>query len=530
MTRLIARLLGIGLTASLIASDVDGQAGSRWWADVTALAGDSLEGRNTGSAGHRKAAEYAIEQFERAGLEPAGVNGFLQPVPFDGRTIVESQTSIELVRDGRAERLTLGEDVVINLRVDPAEALEAPLVFAGYGLTVPETKFDDLAGLDLKGKIVVTFAGGPSHIPGNLRSHYGYATERGRFFERAGVVGFITIQNPRTSDIPWARSSLARLQEAMSVADPALVDMKGVQLSATVNSAHADKWLAGSGHTVKELLALVDAGKPLPHFALPSSLKAKVTVNRRKLESQNVAAVRPGSDPALRAEHVVLSAHLDHLGVAEPIDGDSIYNGAMDNASGVASLMEIARALAENKVTTKRSLLFLLVTGEEKGLQGSRYFTAHPTVPAQSLVADVNVDMFLPLYPFRILMVYGLGESDLGDTARSVARAMKLEIQDDPEPARNIFVRSDQYNFIRMGVPSVKLDIGYKKGSKEHEIEQGWLKTRYHAPSDDLGQPIDQQAAADFNRAVAALVTEIANAPARPQWKRDSFFRRFATQ
>jgi len=176
----------------------------------------------------------------------------------------------------------------------------------------------------------------------------------------------------------------------MTAADRTLEDMKSVKLSATVNAEHADKWLAGSGHSVKELLALVDAGKPLPHFALPSSLKARVTVNRRTVESHNVVAMRPGSDPALRGEHVVLSAHLDHLGVAEPIDGDAIYNGAMDNASGVASLFEVARALAERAVETKRSLLFLLVTGEEKGLQGSRYFAAHPTVPVQSLVADVN--------------------------------------------------------------------------------------------------------------------------------------------
>jgi Zn-dependent M28 family amino/carboxypeptidase len=526
MNRIVALVLSIGVSATLVAAgDSDGK---RWWSHVAALAGDSLEGRNTGSAGHRKAAEYAIQQFERVGLKPSGVQGFVQPVPFDGRKIVESQSSIELIRNGRAERLTLGEDIVINLRVDPAESLEAPLVFAGYGLTVPEMKFDDLAGLDLKGKIVVTFGGGPAQIPDNLRSHYGYAAERGRFFERAGVVGFVTIQNPRTADIPWARSSLARLQEAMSVADPAVADMKTVKLSATVNPEHADKWLAGSGHSVKELLALVDAGKPLPHFALPSSLKATVKVNRRRLESQNVIAVRPGSDPALRNEHVVLSAHLDHLGVADPINGDSIYNGAMDNASGVASLIEVAGALAENKTETRRSLLFLLVTGEEKGLQGSRYFAAHPTVPARSMVADVNIDMFLPLYPLKVLTVHGVNESDLGDTMRAATRAMGIEVQDDPEPSRNVFVRSDQYSFIRLGVPAVKVDVGYKKGSKEHEIQQAWLKTRYHAPSDDLRQPVDLQAAADFTRAITALVTEIANAPARPQWKRESFFRRFA--
>ena len=190
-----------------------------------------------------------------------------------------------------------------GLRTDPAESVEAPLVFAGYGLVVPEMKFDDLAGLDLRGKIIVTIGGGPSSIPANLRSHYGYPIERGRFLQQAGVIGLVTIQNPRTSDIPWARLSLARFQEAMSLADPALVDMKGVRIAVIVNSAHADKWLAGSGHTIDELLALVDAGKPLPHFPLVPSLRAKVKVERRQVESQNVVATFTGSD-ALAEERV----------------------------------------------------------------------------------------------------------------------------------------------------------------------------------------------------------------------------------
>jgi Zn-dependent M28 family amino/carboxypeptidase len=337
----------------------------------------------------------------------------------------------------------------------------------------------------------------------------------------------VTIVNPHTSDVPWARTSLARLQEAMSLADPALVDMRGVKISINVNAAHADKWLAGSGHTVTELLALVDAGKPLPHFPLVPSLRAKVAVERRQVDSENVVAKLAGSDPALKNEHVVISAHLDHLGVGEPVNGDRIYNGAMDNASGIASMLDIAQQVRDSGLKLKRSLLFVAVTGEEKGLQGSRYFAAHPTVDVKSLVADLNLDMFLPLYPLRLVTAYGLKESDLGDTVRQVAQQMRLEVQDDPAPQRDIFVRSDQYNFIRHGIPAVMIDIGNKKGSREEKIEQEWLRVRYHAPSDDLKQPIDRQAAADFNRFALKLAETIANTAARPQWKRDSFFRRF---
>jgi Zn-dependent M28 family amino/carboxypeptidase len=511
---------------SFSAADADGK---RWWSYVEALANDGMQGRQTGSPEHRKAAEYVASQFQQAGLAPAGVDGYVQPVTFDARKIVESQSSLELVRDGRAERLTLGEDATIALRNNPSDSVEAPLVFAGNGLKVPELKFDDFADLDLKGKIVVTINGGPSSIPGNLRAHYGYATERGKFLEQAGAIGLVTIQNPSSADVPWARSSLARLQEAMSLTDPALVDMKSLRVSVTVNAARADKWLAGSGHTIAELLKLADAGQALPRFPLKASLRAKVKVDRRQVESQNVVAVLTGTDPTLKNEFVVLSAHLDHIGVGEPIQGDTINNGAMDDASGVASLLEIARSLHDAKTTLKRSLLFVAVTGEEKGLLGSRYFAAHPTVDAKRMVADLNIDMFLPLFPLRLLTVYGLGESDLGADVRKVAASMKLDVQDDPAPQRNVFVRSDQYNFVRRGIPAVMIDFGSKKGSPEEAIEKAWLTNRYHAPSDDLGQPVDLAAAAAYNRFMMSLAVMVANDAARPQWKAESFFRRFTS-
>jgi hypothetical protein len=526
MKRVVTSFLALIAGATVLAApDSDGR---RWWSFVSALASDEMQGRETGSPGHRKAANYVASQFQRAGLKPAGVGGFLQPVKFQALKIVESNSRLELVRNGKPETLRLGEDAVFSLRTDPADMIEAPLVFVGYGLTVPELKFDDLAGLDLKGKIVVTIDGGPSNIPGNLLAHYGYRDERRRFLQEAGVVGMVTIVNPHHMDIPWERYALLRFDEAMALADPELENNYGIKMLVNVNSAHADKWLDGSGHTIAELMTLADAGKPLPHFPLVPSLVAKMAVERRPLESQNVAAVRPGSDPELKDEYLVLSAHLDHLGIGQPIRGDKIYNGAMDDATGVATLLEIAERLHETNATTKRSLLFLAVTGEEKGLLGSNYFAAHPTVPIERIVADLNTDMFLPLYPLRLLTVFGVGESDLGDDVRKVAESMHLGVQDDPKPLRNIFVRSDQYNFVRRGVPAIMPMVGNRPGSAEEKIEQAWLTNRYHAPSDDLQQPIDLQAAADFNRFMEALVEMVANQPARPQWKQDSFFRRFS--
>jgi Zn-dependent M28 family amino/carboxypeptidase len=512
--------------ASLSGGDADGK---RWWSYVEALANDGMQGRQTGSPEHRKAAEYVASQFQQAGLSPAGVTGYLQPVKFDVRRIVESQSSLDLVRNGQADRLVLGEDATISLRNNSADAVEAPLVFAGYGLSVPEMKFDDFAGLDLKGKIVVTITGGPTSIPGNLRAHYGSASERGKFLEQAGAIGLVTIQNPSSADVPWARSSLARLQESMSLTDQALVDMKNIRITATVNAAHADKWLAGSGHTIAELLKLADAGQALPRFPLNASLRAQVKVERRQVESQNVVAALPGTDPVLKDEYVVLSAHLDHVGVGEPSKGDAIYNGAMDDASGVASLLEIARSLREARTMLRRSLLFVVVTGEEKGLLGSRYFAAHPTVDAKHMIADLNLDMFLPIYSMRLLTVYGLGESDLGSDVRKVAASLKVEVQDDPAPQRNIFVRSDQYNFIRRGIPAVMIAFGSRKGSPEEATEKAWLTNRYHGPSDDLSQPVDLPAAAAYNHFMMTLATTVANDTARPKWKPESFFKRFAS-
>jgi hypothetical protein len=496
----------------------------RWWSHILFLADDKLEGRETGSEGHRQAAAYVAGEFERSGLQPAGTQGYFQPVKLLSRRILEEQSSLALLRDDKREALTLGEDAIFGMRVEPPQHLSAPMIFVGYGLVVPELKYDDLAGLDMRGKIAVYMTGGPASIPGPLRSHYQSSEEREKLWSRLGAVGTVAFTNPAATDIPWSRTSAARLRPSMSLAG-----LDGAErLSIAVNPAHSGKFLAGSGHTFAELIALSDAGKPLPVFPIPASLEARVAVEHKDVESQNLAAIYSGSDPKLKNELVVLSAHLDHLGHGEPVNGDTIYNGAMDNASGIATLLEIAATLHDSHAKLRRSVLFVAVTAEEKGLLGSQYFTTHPTVKTSDIVANLNVDMFLPLFPLRILTAVGSDESDLGDRLRAVAAPLRVKVQTDPEPRRNLFIRSDQYNFIKRGIPALAFKVGSTPGSPEEAISKKWLAERYHAPSDDVNQPVDLRAAADFNHLLLLLTEEIANQTERPKWKESSFFRRYA--
>jgi len=506
----------------------------RWWSHVEALANDGMEGRNTGSAGHKRAADYVAAHFQKAGLEPAGASGsYIQPVKIKRRRFIEAQSSLAIVDESKSVTLSFADDANVSMRVDTARSIDAPLVFVGYGLQVPEHNIDDLFALSaqIKGKVVVFLNTTPRSLPGPLQAHFNSVGERWRIYRAAGAVGTISIQNPKSMDVPWARSTLTRGQVQMALADAALDETGSQQISVTMNPASAEKLFAGSGRTFADLLARVDAGQPVPGFTLPWRLKASIAVERGEVESQNVAGILRGADPQRRNEYVVLSAHLDHLGLADPpIGGDRVYNGAMDNASGIAALLEAATRLREagTNLRPARSLLFLAVTAEEKGLLGSRYFAAHPTVPRASVVANLNTDMFLPLFPLKTLTVLGLDESDLGADVREVAKAQAIGVEADPEPQRNRFVRSDQYSFIRQGVPALAFKVGYEANSPEAEISRKWTAERYHAVSDDLKQPVDLQAADKFVDVIGALAVRVANRTDRPAWHGTSFFKQFA--
>jgi Zn-dependent M28 family amino/carboxypeptidase len=501
--------------------------GNAWWAHVQFLASDDMRGRDTGSDGHRRSAEYVAKQFADAGLQPAGTKDFLQPIDFEVRRIDEPNSNLSLERAGKTEALKLGEDATLRVAGDPVPSTKAQAVFVGYGFAVPENGYNELADVDLHGKIAVYISGGPTNIPGPLKAHYQSSEQRWAALQKAGAIGFAMIGNPKNTDVPWERSAQARLQPSMSLADPKMRG-EGPHFSASINPAQADKWFADSGHTIAELLAIADKNEPLPKFPLKVTVHAKVEVIRTKTSSPNVIGVLPGSDPKLKSEYVVISAHLDHVGVGLPINGDTIYNGAMDNATGVASLIEIAKHLKAAGIHPRRSLLFAAVTAEEKGDLGSEYFAHHPTVPEKQIVADLNMDMFLPLFRLQYLEVQGLDESTLGDDVRAVAETQKVIIQADKEPERNRFIRSDQYSFVKIGVPALAFKFGWTKGSDEEKIFQDWIKTRYHAPSDDLDQPVDLPAAARFDHLLLLLATRVADADTRPTWKPTSFFKRFA--
>jgi hypothetical protein len=505
-------------------------AGKAWWAHVQFLADDQREGRDVGSAGFEAAADYVVNQFQSIGLEPGARGSYSQPVALIKSSLNEAESQLTLIgeRPSAAVKLgpvRLGEDALITSSGN-VSGLDAPLFFVGYGLNIPEDGYNDLKDPALRGAIAVYLAGGPSDVSGDLRAHYSSGAERAAAMRAAGVVGTIAIPNPKSMDIPWARQSANRLQPRMALADAASPGT-ALRFTATWNPEKTASLFAGAGYQLGEILDLADRNGALPHFALQKRLQARVATTQQKVDSRNIVGIRPGSDRLLKDEYVVLSAHLDHLGVGEKVGGDGVFNGAMDNAAGVASVIEIARALKTQKVKTKRSIIFLTVTAEEKGELGSRYFADHPTAPGR-MVADINMDMYLPLFPLRYLEVQGLNESTLGDDIRVVANAAHVDVQADKEPSANRFIRSDQYSFIRKGIPSLAFKFGWTPGSQEEKIFRDWYRDRYHGVADDLNQPVDLPAAAQFNAILAALLEKVADTPQVPQWKPDSFFRRFA--
>ena len=535
------------LPAQAAAPD-DTASGKAWFAHVQYLASDDMKGRLTGSPEYLKAAAYVVDHFKSDGLAPAGENNtYYQQVHFDVQRVLAAKSSLTLITPSGPHPLTLGEDATLGSRTPQLPRIEAPLVFIGYGLHLPESHYDDFDSAEvpsasLKGKIVVYLNGGPAELPGALKS-FARTSPLAAELARAGVVGTINIPTPKSMDFPWPRVASNASQPGMRLAPsadeaavaarhPALADHHEAMFTATFNPAQAEKLFAGTGHTFASLLELADAQEPLPRFPLNKSIRASVTAETSHVVSPNIAATLKGSDPTLAAQYIMVSAHLDHLGVGEPINGKTIYNGAMDDASGVATVLEVARQLSALPPAQrpKRSILFLIFTAEEKGLLGSRYFAQHPTVPASALVADLNSDMPMPIFPLKKLHVQGLEQSTLADQARAVGQTRNIVIAGDPEPDRNSFTRTDQYSFVQAGIPALAFKFGWEAGSPEYKAWRTWLAQRYHSTADDLSQPMDLPAAAQYTQFIAALAITVANNPTRPHYLNSSFFHRFETE
>ena len=370
--------------------------GQAWWAHVQFLADDALEGRNVGTPGYEKAVDYVESQFKAIGLKPAGTSGFRQPVKFDSRKLAADQSQLVLVRDGKEESLTIGQDGSLNARGELNGSKEASMVFIGYGLSMPDAGWDDLKGVDVRGKIAVYVnAFAPVKVSDNVKSHANTADERWAAVKRAGAIGIASIPPP-TPPPPTVTAPPAAAagpppppQPVITLSDRDVQNLSGQIVSLNFTARGAEKLFAGSGHTFAEITQLVKDGKPLPTFAMPGTIKMRAALTRDTFEAANIAALFEGSDPALKNEYVVMTSHLDHVGIGRAVNGDTIYNGAMDDASGIAAMLQIARMLKTSGATTKRSILFVAVSAEERGLLGSRYFAAHPTVPArQSFVVN----------------------------------------------------------------------------------------------------------------------------------------------
>jgi Zn-dependent M28 family amino/carboxypeptidase len=503
------------------------------------LADDALEGRGTGTRGYDLAAKYVAAQFEALGLSPAGDGGsYFQPVPLRSTIVDGARSSVSFRYPDREESLTFATDW--TALGDPGRddvSVEAPVVFVGAGVTAPDQNYDDYRGIDVTGKIVAWVYPTPP-FESTLKAHYSSGATRRANAAAHGAAGWIRLADP---------VSEKQYSFAMSARDNNNAGFNWLDSNSRPNDYHEPlrgavqvnmdvtrKLFAASGRRAEDVFAAAQAGKAQP-FDMQVTARLRKVTTRQDITSPNVVARLEGSDPVLKNEHVVYTAHLDHVGIGGEVKGDRIYNGALDNASGTAVMLELARAFSTMQPRPKRSLLFVAVTAEEAGLLGSDYFAHYPTVPKASIVANVNLDESAILWPLRDVIAYGAEHSTLGPLARQAAERVGIALSPDPAPEQVLFVRSDQYSFVKQGVPSVFTVVGFKSDDatiKPKEIWDKWEAERYHQPQDDMQQPGlrfgEAVTFAKFNFLLGYLVAQDA---ARPAWNPGNFFgERYGTQ
>jgi len=501
-------------------------------AHMNFLADDLLEGRGTGTRGHEIAAKYVATQFEAAGLEPAGVNGsYLQPVPLREIQVDPRACEFTIVHDGHTQTMKWGVDFASRgNEFNPNSTVEAPVVFVGFGVVNRGRNYDDYAGLDVKGKIAAAIYGAPAAFPSEERAHFSSGVEKAREASKHGAVGFLTLRIPETDALlPWSRSVIGSELPAFRWLDPKGVPndaFKEIRGSATLSTEGAERLFAGAPQSWSAAQKDSREGK-LHGFALPVSVRLHVVSKHREITSPNVAGVLRGSDATLSAEYLVYSAHTDHLGIGRALNGDAIYNGAVDDASGTSALIEIAKAFASLPKRPARSILFLAATAEEKGLLGSDYFAHYPTVPAGSLVADINMDGASVFYTFKDVVPLGAEHTTMGEVVERDARRLGLQVSPDPMPEQVSFIRADHYSFVRQGIPAITIGEGLQ--AKDPKIDgrqflENWIAIRYHAPSDDMNQPLNFDATVQFMQISFLVGYDLAWQAHRPSWKAGDFF------
>lgn len=523
----VAAALSVAATAAPAPSADRMFSADRVRAHVTFLADDLLEGRGTGSRGHEIAARYVAAMMASYGLVPgARDGGWFQRVTLQEQGIAASGARLTVTGPAGSASFVHGVDIVGNpSAIDATTDIAAPLVFAGYGIDAPAKGFDDYAGLDVRGKIVVVLASIPQGPPDEVIAHL--QTQKAQMAAAHGAIGVIIVPTPQSTKLrPWSvQIGYAATPRMTWVAanGSANVPAPAIKATMTLDDKAAAALFAGAPQDFAAVQAAAAvAGAHPKGFALVTAARFTAAATRRTLTSPEVIGMIPGSDPVLRGEFVVLMAHVDHLGIRAENAGDKIYNGALDNAAGVAVMLEVARAFAGDARKPKRSLLFVANTAEEKGLLGAEAFANDPSVPIGSIVSVVDLDQPLLLYNFTDVIAFGADHSTLGNmVARAVAKA-GVKLAPDPMPEETIFVRSDHYTFVKRGVPALLLATGYANGG-----EAAWkhyLANDYHKPTDDLSLPIDWQAGAKYARVNYLITREIADAPQRPRWFTGDYF------
>jgi hypothetical protein len=503
-------------------------------AHIRFLADDLLEGRGTGTRGHAIAARYLATQLQALGFEPAGEKGtWFQQVPFVGMTVQPKESALEI--DGAAWKYP--DEMIFYPRAgSPGDDVSGELVFAGCGVSAPQYGYDDVPS-DLRGKIAVIIYGAPrsereSFFPTAASAAYSDSYAKSRLLKERGAVGMIVVMTPQIlqhNPWPFAVRQVAFEQMAWLAGDQ---PGNGYALpAARVPDTALQRLLAKSGGNAQQLFQDAVAGKLKP-FPLGMRARLRVSAAVRTFASENAAGVLRGG---VRAnEYVATTAHLDHLGIGPPIDGDSIYNGAQDDAAGVSGIIEIARAFAALPRRPARSILVVGMTGEEKGLQGSDFFAQHPTVPIGSIVADVNLDSPQAFWEPHDLRALGAEHSTLLAAVQAAAQAQGLKISPDPEPEQVFFIRADQFSFVKQGVPAVFPGSGWQDAQgnieKNKAYADWWTKNRYHMPTDEWDPKLDYENMAKEVRAEFLIALAVALDPERPRWNEGDVFGKLFTR
>jgi Peptidase family M28/PA domain len=523
--------LGAAVVAAVLAgSAVRAQtefSGDRFRAHVTFLADDVLEGREAGTRGHEIAARYIASQFALLGVGPGASGGtYFETVNLQEARVTGANPTLTLTGPNGKQTLKQRETVMIQGSIaGGAVKLNAPLVFVGYGMKDAAVGFDDYEGLDVRGKIAVVLGSSPKDMDSEVGAHL--RSEQSRVAAEHGAVGMIVVQTHATAAaFTWDRIVEFRSEPLTTWVrsdgtpfDPAYGMKAAVAIKPNAAAALFDR----SPVTLDQILTEADrpGGRPRG-FPLKSTAEISVAMTMRRYSSPEVVGRMEGSDPGLKDEFVVLMAHADHIGINGGSTGDRINNGALDNAAGIATLLEVARAFANAAQRPRRSILLVANTAEEKGLLGAEFFAHYPTVPIERIAAAIDLDMPLLLYDFTDVIAFGASHSTMADVIRRAGAAMGVKLSPDPMPEQAIFVRSDHYAMVKAGVPAVMLATGMANGGQAAWSK--YLESNYHKPSDDVSQPINWAAGAKFADLNYRVVRTLADAQTRPQWYAQDYF------